>query len=235
MRPFFICYIGNFKNTHKFIFSRFIYLGLAFNRNYMLWYDDEIQRLEHERAALTYKPDTLFYGSSSVRQWTDLAHDFKDLSTVNLGFGGSTLAACAWFFDRVTTGYEPERIVFYAGDNDLADGRHPQEVCIFFQQLTLRVNQKFGSIPCYFISLKPSVARWGLSEQFKYTNELISAEIENNQPDWKWVDIFTPMLNAEGKPDAGYFVADGLHLNKKGYQLWTNSVQNALDSKLITI
>src|ERR1700712_4694326 len=146
----------------------------------MLWYEDEIQRLEKERAALTYTPDTLFYGSSSIRQWANLAGDFKNLSPVNIGFGGSTLAACAWFFDRIMSGYRPNRIIIYAGDNDLADGRHPQEGCLFFKELIVAVTKKYGSIPCYFMSLKPSIARWGLIDQFKYTNEIISKEIGNH-------------------------------------------------------
>jgi lysophospholipase L1-like esterase len=194
----------------------------------MLWYEDEIKHLELERAALTYTPDTLFYGSSSIRQWTNLAEDFKDLKTVNLGFGGSTLAACAWFFDRIMTGYRPKRLIIYAGDNDLADGRHPQEVCLFFKELIEAVTKKYGSIPCYFISLKPSTARWGLIDQFKYTNEIILKEI-NHHPNWSWVDVFTPMLTDEGKPNADYFVADGLHLSRKGYQLWKTILQNALN------
>ena len=194
----------------------------------MLWYEDEIQRLEKERAELTYKPDTLFYGSSSIRQWTDLAGDFENLRTVNLGFGGSTLAACAWFFSRITAGYQPDRIIVYAGDNDLADGRHPQEVCLSFEGLIKRVRNDYGSIPCYFISLKPSVARWGLAEQFKYTNQIIAEELHRH-PNWRWADIFTPMLNSEGVPNPEYFVADGLHLNKKGYQLWAATLQKALD------
>jgi lysophospholipase L1-like esterase len=194
----------------------------------MLWYEDELQRLEKERAALTYTPDTLFYGSSSIRQWTDLAADFKQLNTVNLGFGGSTLGACAWFFDRIMSGYQSKRIIVYAGDNDLADGRHPQEVCLFFKELVAAAKKKYGPIPCYFISLKPSIARRGLIDQFKYTNEIIFEALQQ-QPNWKWVDIFTPMLNGDGKPDAAYFVADGLHLNKKGYQLWASKVQSALD------
>jgi len=194
----------------------------------LLWYEDEIQRLENERAALTYTPDTLFFGSSSIRQWTDLKVDFKQLSPVNLGFGGSTLAACAWFFDRVMNGYQPERIIVYAGDNDLADGRHPQEVCIFFKELTAAVAKKYGSIPCYFISLKPSIARWGLVDQFTYTNELIAKEIDHHL-NWRWVDIFAPMLNGDGKPNPDYFIADGLHLNKTGYQLWRTTLQSSLD------
>jgi lysophospholipase L1-like esterase len=194
----------------------------------MLWYEDEILDLERKRAALTYTPDTLFYGSSSIRQWTNLADDFKNLRTVNLGFGGSTLAACAWFFDRIMSGYRPDRIIIYAGDNDLADGRHPQELCLFFKALVEAVSKKYGSIPCYFISLKPSIARWGLIDQFKYTNEIISKEIVRHS-NWKWVDIFTPMLNDEGKPNSDYFITDGLHLSRKGYQLWGTMVQNELD------
>jgi len=31
----------------------------------MVWYENEVQRLEKERAALTYEPKLLFYGSSS--------------------------------------------------------------------------------------------------------------------------------------------------------------------------
>jgi len=197
----------------------------------MLWYEDEIQRLETERAALTIAPDTLFYGSSSVRQWTDLAGSFKDLTPVNLGFGGSTMAACAWFFNRIMSGYQPSRIVVYAGDNDLADGRRPEEIFLFFQELSERVNKKYGSIPCYFISLKPSIARWALIDQFKYTNEIISKEIDAHHPNWTWVDIFTPMLNGENAPNANYYIADGLHLNKEGYQLWNTTLQKALDAE----
>jgi lysophospholipase L1-like esterase len=196
----------------------------------MVWYEDEIQRLESKRAGLTYKPDTLFYGSSSIRLWSSLADDFKDLSPVNLGFGGSTLAGCTWFFDRVMDGYEPDRIIFYAGDNDLGDGRHPEEVFIFFQQFTERVKNRFGSIPCYFISLKPSIARFALINQFRYANEIISAEIKATHSNWVWVDIFTAMLAADGRPNANYFVADGLHLNKQGYQLWTDLIHAALSA-----
>src|ERR1700748_437195 len=176
----------------------------------MFWYEDEIKRLERKRAETAYQPATLFYGSSSILLWDDIADDFKDFKPVNLGFGGSTLAACTWFFDRVMVGYQPERLVFYAGDNDLGDGRHPEEVFIFFQELAARVTKRFGSLPCYFISLKPSINRWDISDRFTFTNQLISAEIKNNLPDWHWIDIYSKMLNADGKPNAEYYLEDCL-------------------------
>lgn len=36
-----------------------------------------------------------------------------------------------------------------------------------------------------------------------------------------YVDIATPMLMENGEPDATLFRNDGLHLNKKGYDLWS--------------
>lgn len=193
----------------------------------MFWYEDEIKRLEKRSKALTSQPETLFYGSSSIRLWSSLDKDFAEYSPVNLGFGGSTLAACTWFFDRVMVDYSPRRMIFYAGDNDLGDGRHPEEVFLFFQQFAVRVFERFGSLPCYFISLKPSIARAQLLRQFYYTNQIIAEEIKKLD-NWHWIDVYNAMLTADGKPDPTYFLEDGLHLNPKGYQLWAKIIKSAL-------
>lgn len=198
----------------------------------MFWYEDEIKGLEKKHAELTYQPETVFYGSSTIRLWVSLSRDFSEIKPVNLGFGGSTLAACTWFFDRVMARYEPKRLVFYAGDNDLGDGRHPEEVFIFFQQLAVRVAGRYGSIPCYFISLKPSISRWNIVDQFSYANRLISAEIRDHHPNWQFIDIFAAMLNAEGKPNTAYYSADGLHLSEKGYEVWKTIINDALSRQL---
>ncbi|MES1160748.1 MAG: GDSL family lipase, partial [Bacteroidota bacterium] len=143
----------------------------------MQWYENEVQRLEKETASLEYDPKMVFYGSSSIRLWDNLYQDFSDYQPVNLGFGGSTLAACVWFFDRLLTPYHPKSIIVYAGDNDLGDGRHPEEVFIFFRQLVASTRQRFGSIPLAFISIKPSITRWNIVDSIRYTNKIIEDEI----------------------------------------------------------
>ena len=196
----------------------------------MFWYQDDIKRLEEERKALSHQPATLFYGSSSIRLWTNLSSDFKEFDAVNIGFGGSTLAACTWYFDKVMEGRRPKRLVLYAGDNDLGDGRHPEEVFLFFQELAERVMKKLGPIPCYFISIKPSSNRWGIVDRFKFTNQIIRTEIETNRPNWHWIDIFDAMLNADSYPNAEYYTGDGLHLSEKGYMVWKNIIKKALNT-----
>jgi hypothetical protein len=68
----------------------------------MNWYEAEVTALEQTlRSSPLPKRVIAFYGSSSIRMWSTLAADFPDLPVINLGFGGSTLAACAYFFERL--------------------------------------------------------------------------------------------------------------------------------------
>ncbi|WP_256008967.1 SGNH/GDSL hydrolase family protein [Desertivirga xinjiangensis] len=185
----------------------------------MYWYEEEVQRLERERQALKYTPRTLFYGSSSIRLWSDLYQQFKELVPVNLGFGGSTMAACVWFFDRIVPAFKPELIVIYAGDNDLGDGRHPEEVFIFFQHLMTKIRKRFGNIPVFFISIKPSICRRNILDRIRFTNQIINEELSKD-PDACFIDVYHQMLDKYGHPVGAFFEEDGLHLNEKGYELW---------------
>jgi len=202
----------------------------------MYWYEEEVQRLEKERAELTYKPSAVFYGSSSIRLWQTLQEDFHEYKPVNLGFGGSTLAACVWYFDRTVAPYSPDLLILYAGDNDLGDGRKPEEVFIFFQQFVARTKQRFGDqLPCYFLSLKPSPSRLNLLENFTYTNHLIETYIlRQHHHNWKFINIFDQMLNKSGEPKNAYFDVDGLHMNPMGYELWTGIIRGNIPPAVLT-
>lgn len=201
----------------------------------MNWYEEEIKDLENKQFNAKVAPYTIFYGSSSIRLWKTLEEDFKECNAINLGFGGSTLAACVWFFDRVFAPYNPERIVIYAGDNDIGDGRKPEEVFIYFRELVALINKKFGGIPCYFISLKPSFTRWNLVEKIKYANSLIETEITINYNNWHFINIFDSMTDETGYPLKKYFDNDGLHLSDEGYLVWKKIVLKAFALSSIKI
>ncbi|MES2653920.1 MAG: GDSL-type esterase/lipase family protein [Bacteroidota bacterium] len=199
----------------------------------MYWYEIDVKHLERERAKVGYAPGLVFYGSSTLKLWNSLVQDLQAWKVYNLGFGGSTLAACVWFFERLVTLEHPIALVIYAGDNDLGDGRHPEEILIFFQQLMIKA-KIFGNIPCYFISLKPSPARWHMAEQFRYTNNLIKSEIIREDGNWKFIDLFHSMLDRSGQPIASLYAEDGLHLSKEGYQLWAALIGAVLEHDLKT-
>jgi lysophospholipase L1-like esterase len=190
----------------------------------MEWYEAEVQALE--RASALRDPGIrppVFYGSSSFRLWSTLADDF-DPRVLNLGFGGSTLQACDHFFSRLIPPLRPRSILLYAGDNDLGDGRDPEQVLGWFQSLADKVERSPGSIPLGFVSVKPSPARYAIIGRIRRLNELVLREITSRRLAY-FVDVFGPMLDEAGQPRANYFLDDGLHLSHEGYRLWSRLLE----------
>lgn len=191
----------------------------------MFWFHPDIERLENEVSKLKYNPKLVFYGSSTITLWDELTTVFKEYDSVNLGFGGSTLAACTWFFDRIFKNIKHiDAIVIYAGDNDLGDGRHPEEVVLYLENLLYKIKAKYGNVKCTCISIKPSLARRHLLESIHYTNSKIK-ELMRKDINFFYVDIYDALLDQKGEPIAEYFEEDGLHFNAKGYQVLLSALK----------
>jgi lysophospholipase L1-like esterase len=186
----------------------------------MEWYEQEVRVME--RHLQMFPPPAglvAFYGSSSMRLWESLEVDFHDVGVLNLAFGGSTLEACGYYFDRLVVPCHPRSIVCYAGDNDLGDGRTPDEVMASFRKLLVKVDAHLTEIPFTMLSIKPSPARWHLADQIRYSNEKIRMELLGRDRG-HFIDIFSSMLGIDGRPDDTLFLEDGLHVSPKGYQVW---------------
>ena len=201
----------------------------------MFWYNEEVSLLEKKTIApKSDKPRLVCYGSSSMRLWPEIEKDFPEFDVINHAFGGSTLAACCWFFERLIPQCSPDLILFYAGDNDLGDGRHPEEVFFFFKTLMNLIQEYCGNIPVAFISVKPSIARNYLLESVKYTNKIIKSEIEAKYPNCKFVNIFDEMFSINQK-NSELFEEDGLHMSKAGYAVWTKIVRESFLNQFISL
>lgn len=189
-------------------------------------YEEEVSALAQTINSQTSQR-TVFYGSSSIRMWASLASDFPYTKTLNLGFGGSTLAACAWYFERLIVPANPRLVIFYAGDNDLGEDRQPEEVYLFFCVLVQKMQRFFPQVPLVFLSIKPSPARWSIIDRIRRTNDLIYKEI-SHLPNFHYVDLAPAMLTSEGEPRQELYEADGLHLNPAGYALWKQELQRQM-------
>ena len=197
------------------------------------WSDDKpsFDKWEKDIAAFEQKDKespppknaVLFAGSSSIRRW-DLKKSFPDLDAINRGFGGSQIADSTHFAPRIILKAEPRRIVFYAGDNDLAAGKSPESVRDDYKQFAARVRAKLPEAKIVFVSIKPSVLRWGLAEKMRTANTLIAGAMKDD-PKQVFVDIWPAMLGPDGKPRRELFVFDGLHLSAEGYKVWAGLVK----------
>ncbi|WP_343330159.1 GDSL-type esterase/lipase family protein [Polaribacter staleyi] len=190
----------------------------------MFWFHSDLERLENQIQNLDYKPRMIFYGSSTITLWNELTTIFKEHHPVNLGFGGATLAACTWFFDRIFKNIEEiDAIIIYAGDNDLGEGRHPEEVLLYLENLLLKIRTKYGNVKCTCISIKPSVARNHLLESIHFTNKN-TERLMSKDDNFHFVNIYDDLLDRNGKANGKYFKEDGLHFNSQGYQILTKSL-----------
>ena len=117
------------------------------------------------------KGGILFVGSSSIRLWPT-SHYFKG-NIINRGFGGSHLSDIIYYFDHIVEKYAPKTILLYAGDNDIADNKSPEQVLDDFIEFTTLVNNKIAHCALVFIPIKPSPSRWKYWPKMKMTNDLI--------------------------------------------------------------
>lgn len=165
----------------------------------------------------------VFIGSSSIRMWTTLAQDFPGVALVNRGFGGSEIRDATRYVDRIVAPHAPRLVVLYAGDNDLMNGRTPAQVADDFRAFVQRVRSHNASVRVAYIAIKPSPSRAQLLDAARDSNTRI-AQVAGELGKVDVIDIFTPMLGADGQPRAELFLPDMLHLNAEGYRLWTRIV-----------
>lgn len=166
----------------------------------------------------------VFVGSSSIRLWSDLTTELSHArGIIRRGFGGARMADCTRYVDRLVLPYTPRLIVVYAGDNDLADGREPKDVFKDFVRFVDAVRKALPTTPIHYISIKPSPARAALISKVRETNQLIQQFVAGGS-NLGYIDVFTPMLDAAGRPRTDLFRADALHLNNTGYKLWASII-----------
>jgi lysophospholipase L1-like esterase len=175
------------------------------------------------------KNATLFTGSSSIVKWKSLAQDFPDRKVINRGFGGCNLEDVAIYADRVIIAYHPATVVIYAGGNDINGGRSPEQVFESFKSIMAKIRPALPEAHIFFISIGANIARWAQIEKVQAANRMIEDEIKAmHDPKIEYIDVVPTMLGEDGKPKPDIFVADNLHMNPKGYALWTEVVRPRL-------
>ncbi|MBX7257893.1 MAG: hypothetical protein K1Y02_16140 [Candidatus Hydrogenedentes bacterium] len=172
----------------------------------------------------------LFVGSSTIVGW-DVKKWFPNRVAINRGFGGSEIADAAYYVDRIVFPYKPKLIVFYSGDNDIANKNTAEQVLGDFKHFVSRVREKLPNTPIVLVSIKPSIARRQFLDTMREANKLL-AEYCKSDPNLHFVDIFSAMLDEKGEPRADLLRDDKLHLNEQGYSMVTEKVEAALKEVL---
>ena len=170
----------------------------------------------------------LLTGSSSIARWNDQAKAaLAPLTVIPRGFGGSVMGDVVHYLDRVALNYKPRAILIYEGDNDTWYKLSEDRIVGQFEEIVARVHEALPQTRIYALSVKPSVARvdvWPVAQRVSARLKAIAAA----DPLVHYIDVATPFLQADGSVMTDIFVADGLHLNDKGNEIWGRAIKAGL-------
>lgn len=192
-------------------------------------FKDQIEDLTERE--YNFSPDKkllLFTGSSSIRMWKDVQDRFPEYNVINNGFGGSHFSDLMYFYDELITKHNPEIIFIYEGDNDIASKKWVCRVKRDAKKLHKKLREDFPDTKIVFIAPKPSIARWHLKKKYGRLNRKLQryAGRKNNT---EFADVWSAMLDENGNVFEDIFIDDGLHMNKKGYDLWEEVISGFIE------
>jgi lysophospholipase L1-like esterase len=167
-----------------------------------------------------------FVGSSSIHRWTSLGRDMAPWATENRGIDGAMLTHILPRFANIKRSEgQPRALVFYVGENDIANGVPVRTVMRQMAALFDLRDRLLPNVPVLLLSAKPSPGRAAfLGEQ-----RLFNAAAQNFLPHMRsayYGDITTPLI-VDGKLGDNY-EPDGVHMNGQGYRIWADVVRTRL-------
>ncbi len=187
--------------------------------------EDSIQAFEAESKTIPARESAIVgIGSSSMRLWDTIHRDLAPLKIIHRGFGGSTMNDVLYFADRIVLPYRPRAVLLYEGENDAEIGIPPERIVETFHAFVAKVHETLPKTRIYIIAIKPSPNRWRIRNIIKQANELFR-EACYVHPLLTFIDVATPMLDEHKEPKSDIFVEDQVHMNEKGYRIWTETIR----------
>ncbi len=162
---------------------------------------------------------TLVVGSSSIDMWKSLESDFPGKNVIRRGVSGTKAIDLYNYRNLLIAPFNPKRIIIYEGDNEIGFKWETDEMMEAMKKLFFEVRRMKPDAEIYLVSVKPSPVRVKSLAKIQDFNARLKAFAES-QPNTGYIDIHTPMLDADGNPRAELFLNDGLHPAKEGYDIW---------------
>ena len=192
-------------------------------------FKNEVEAVQKKNNELwdSSRPTIVFTGSSSIRLWKDLQDRFPNHQVLNTGFGGSQFSDLELYLDELILSYNPVKVFIYEGDNDIFERKSPRKIVERAESILNTLQQEKPNMEIVLISAKPSISRWKFRGKYRRLNRKLD-KLASKTNGIDFVDVWYPMLD-EKKVKQDIFIEDGLHMNKKGYDIWYEAIKDHID------
>ena len=201
-----------------------------------IWKDDlESVVCEYEKQEI-HKGDMVFYGPSYFTRWSPKYGNvtMRDVlvgksgrqCVTNRGFGSSCAEHQLYYYSRMVRPLEPSVLVYGSYENGGAFGYTPEESFLLAQRVVAYAKTDFPNLriylcgPHYMLADKNDSAEQDRKKRYE---ELLRALAEKT-PDCRYLDVLhhAPLTRDD------IFIADNVHYNPTGYELYADFYREAL-------
>lgn len=222
------------KRKIIFVFS----LLFLFSCTPKLWRasSPEVTKWETEVAALEQLPVSeneqavLMTGSSSIRLWDSISRDMLPYYVISRAYGGSRLGDFRHYVHRIVNPNKAGAIVIFLANDITGDYRDisPRTVLSYFKSTIKSIREVHQATPIFWIEVTPTPARWHVWPKISRASELIEDYCSSTK-NLYFIKTREYFLNRNNEPDIRLFAEDKLHLNEKGYSIWSRCIRQYLD------
>lgn len=205
------------------------------------------------------KGKILFYGHSLFTRWGSPKYGYRrldedirmkdgSLAVVNHGFGTSTAEELLYYYDRMVRPWEPRALVVATYANDGLYAYSPEQVVDVLSRLLHWARTDFPGIKLYIVEDHPRPSAGDVKLPDKWNNvthrrnkyhEMIHVYAQTHE-DTKVISLWNQPELFETPEDVGdfhkvraeLFVADRVHPNQDGYDVFAKIFREALDELL---
>jgi lysophospholipase L1-like esterase len=197
----------------------------------VLAWENDIREFEKLDKSEKYAQDAILVaGSSSIRLWTTLQSDMSPYPVIQRGYGGARLSDFAVYADRIISPHPCRAIVIFIA-NDITGSeadKSPKEVAALFRYVLQTIRKTHPDTPVFWIAVTPTAARWSAWNEIQKAGSRIKDICEQNTNTF-FIRTDFAFLDENRKPKTELFIDDKLHLNQKGYAIWTEIIKKELD------
>ena len=181
--------------------------------------------------------DIICYGPSNMTLWYSLEQDMLPWHAQNHGMGGCTDVDLIAYAPRVLYPYRPSAVIMQTGSNDLASGIPLEEILRRKEEMYSLFHKELPETKFIVCSGLPLPGRMQYWEATARTNAMLK-DLCDRTGYLYFMDATDAMLSTAGEEkyqtaDGRYFNPDlyrmdKIHLNKKGHDVWTALMKQAL-------
>lgn len=207
-------------------------VGLKYIEKWNTDLEKQVVDYEQENAE---KGQIVFYGPSNFTRWstkygmTPLREVLVGKSgkpcCLNRGFGSTCSEHHLYYYTRMVKALEPKVLVYLPGlENGLVFGYTPEELWSMAQRVMLYAKADFPELRIYLCGLN----LWRTKSEAAQKTDAWMRQFAEETPDCTYLDIsnYTPMQRTD------IYVADNVHYNQDGYELYGEFFREKLQHEL---